>query len=328
MAKYRFLPIGRPLTWHGLLPLLDLAPLWASLKSLKLNNLQFSISRPRLLPNRVAPASPNKFQGVTLLFLAAKTAVEGEGFNPPDAGDFNLPPFIEGNAFATKPILLAFLSVLLIFVFFFLAARKAALVPSKLQFAGESVYSFVRNDLGRDVIGQEFMRFVPYLFTLFTFILVNNIFGIIPLIQFPTMSRISFPYVLAAFTFFVFHYVGIRRHGLFSYLKGIMFIPGVPKPAYVLITPLELATYFLVRPMTLSLRLFANMFAGHLLLLVFFLGGEHLLQGVIGLKLVSPFSFAIGIALTFFEFMVQCLQAYIFTLLTALYIAGALADEH
>ena len=260
-------------------------------------------------------------------FVAAAKAPDG-GFNAPDAGDFNLPPFIEGNEFATKPILLAFLSVVLIGVFFYLASRKAAVVPSKLQFAGETVYSFVRNDLGRDVIGHEFMRFVPYLFTLFTFILVNNIFGIVPLIQFPTMSRVSFPYVLAAFTFFIFHYVGIRRHGLISYLKGIMFIPGVPKPAYILITPLELATYFLVRPMTLSLRLFANMFAGHLLLLVFILGGDHLLQGVIGLKLVSPFSFGIGIVLTFFEFMVQCLQAYIFTLLTALYIAGALADEH
>ncbi len=263
-----------------------------------------------------------------VLYASEGASVGDEGFNPPDAGDFNLPPFIEGNDFATKPILLVFLSVILISVFFYLSARRAALVPSKLQFAGESIYSFVRNDLGRDVIGHEFMRFVPYLFTLFTFILVNNLFGIVPFLQFPTMSRISFPYVLAAFTFAIFHYVGIRHHGLIPYLKGIMFIPGVPKPAYILITPLELATYFLVRPMTLSLRLFANMFAGHLLLLVFILGGEHLLQGAIGLKIVSPFSFVVAIALTFFEFMVQCLQAYIFTLLTALYIAGALADEH
>ena len=175
-------------------------------------------------------------------------ATKGEGFNPPDAGDFNLPPFIEGNEFATKPILLVFLSVLLISVFFIISSRKAAVVPSKLQFAGESIYSFVRNDLGREVIGHEFMRFVPYLFTLFTFILVNNIFGIVPLIQFPTMSRISFPYVLAAFTFFIFHYVGIRKQGFFKYMKEIMFLPGIPKPAYILITPLELATYFLVRP--------------------------------------------------------------------------------
>lgn len=262
--------------------------------------------------------------------LASRMGLQAadEGFNPPNAGDFNLPSFIEGNQYATKPILLIFFSVILISTFFYLSARRAALVPSRLQFAGESIYSFVRNDLARDVIGHEFMRFVPYLFTLFTFILVNNLFGIIPIIQFPTMSHVSFPYVLAAFTFFIFHFVGIRRHGLFSYLKGIMFIPGVPKAAYILITPLELATYFLVRPMTLSLRLFANMFAGHLLLLVFILGGDHLLKGVLGLKLVSPFSFGIGIVLTFFEFMVQCLQAYIFTLLTALYIAGALADEH
>lgn len=251
-----------------------------------------------------------------------------EGFTPPSTADFNLPPVFGDNPYTTKPIFLVFLSVIVISAFFIAASRKALVMPTKLQFAGESIYAFVRNDLARDVIGHEFMRFVPYLFTLFTFILVNNIFGIVPLIQFPTMSRISFPYVLAAFTFFIFHYVGIRKQGFFKYMKEIMFLPGIPKPAYILITPLELATYFLVRPMTLSLRLFANMFAGHLLLLVFILGGEHLLQGVIGLKLVSPFSFLIGIALTFFEFMVQCLQAYIFTLLTALYIAGALADEH
>jgi F-type H+-transporting ATPase subunit a len=142
------------------------------------------------------------------------------------------------------------------------------------------------------------------------------------------MSRVSFPYALALITFLVFHYVGVKKHGIGKYIKDSMFMPGVPKAAYILITPLELLTFFLVRPLTLSLRLFANMFAGHLLLLVFILGGEHLLQGVIGLKLISPFAFSIGIVLTFFEFMVQCLQAYIFTLLTALYIAGALADEH
>ena len=216
----------------------------------------------------------------------------------------------------------------MISAFFILSSRKAAIVPSKFQFAGESVYSFVRENLAKEVIGHEFMRFVPYLFTLFTFILVNNWFGIIPMLQFPPMSRVSFPYVLAFSTYLVFHYVGVRKQGAFKYFKEIMFMPGVPKAAYILITPLEILTFFVVRPLTLSLRLFANMFAGHLLLLVFILGGEHLFQGVIGLKLISPFAFSIGIVLTFFEFMVQCLQAYIFTLLAALYIAGALADEH
>ena len=257
-----------------------------------------------------------------------RLSAEGEGFVPPSSNDFNLPPIFGDNAFTTKPIVMVFFSVILISIFFIASSRKASVVPSKLQFAGESIYAFVRNDLARDVIGHEFMRFVPYLFTLFTFILTNNLFGIVPLLQFPTMSRVSFPYVLAVFTFVVFHYVGIRKQGLGKYLKDIMFMPGVPKPVYILLTPIELATFFLVRPLTLSLRLFANMFAGHLLLLVFIMGGDHLLKGVIGLKLVSPFAFAFGIGLTFFEFMVQCLQAYIFTLLTALYIAGALADEH
>jgi F-type H+-transporting ATPase subunit a len=257
-----------------------------------------------------------------------RLAAEGEGFVPPSANDFILPPFFESIPWLTKPVILAFLAVIVISVFFILSSRKAAVVPSKFQFAGEGVYGFIRDGLAKDVLGPEFMRFVPYLFTLFTFVLVNNVFAIVPMLQFSAMSRVGFPYALAIITYLVYHYVGVKRQGLGHYLKGIAFMPGVPKPIYVLLTPIEIATFFIVRPFTLGLRLFANMFAGHLLLLVFILGGEHLLQGVIGLKLVSPFAFTMGILLTFFEFMVQCLQAYIFTLLTALYVAGSLADEH
>ena len=254
-------------------------------------------------------------------------AFEG-GFVPPSTADFNLPPIIGNNEYTTKPIFLVALSVVLISTFFIIASRKAAVVPSKLQFAGELIYGFVRNDLAREIIGPEFLKFVPLLFSLFTFVLTNNVFGIIPFLQFPSMSHVAFPYVLAAFPFVTFHYIGIKKQGLGHYLKGIAFMPGVPVFAYVLLTPIEIVTYFVTRPLTLSLRLFANMFAGHLLLLVFIMGGDHLIKGVIGLKLIAPFSFSLGIVMTFFEFMVQCLQAYIFTLLSALYIAGALSDEH
>ena len=260
--------------------------------------------------------------------LALRFSAEGEGFVPPSANDFVLPPIFESVTWFTKPILLAFLSVVLISVFFIISSRKAAMVPSRMQFAGESVYGFIRDGLAKDVLGPEFMRFVPYLFTLFTFVLVNNWFGIVPMLQFPTFSRVGFAYALAIITYLVYHFVGVKRQGLGHYLKGIAFMPGVPKPIYVLLTPIELATFFVVRPFTLGLRLFANMFAGHLLLLIFILGGEYLLQGALIMKIASPVAFALGIALTFFEFLVQCLQAYIFTLLTALYIAGALADEH
>ena len=163
-----------------------------------------------------------------------KLHAAGEGFVPPSTNDFNLPPIIDSITWLTKPVLLVFLSVVLVSVFFLLSSRKAAVVPSKLQFAGESIYAFVRNDLARDVIGHEFMRFVPYLFTLFTFVLTNNLFGIVPFLQFPAMSHVAFPYVLAIFSFGVFHYVGIRKHGAIKYLKEIAFMPGVPKPVYIL----------------------------------------------------------------------------------------------
>ena len=254
----------------------------------------------------------------------------GEVFTPPSVNDFELPaifPNVEWLTWLTKPVLLVALSIVLISVFFIAASRKALVVPGKLQFSGELVYDFVRNGLAKDILGPEFMRFVPYLFTLFTFVLVNNVFSIVPVLQFSAMSHVAFPYALAICTYLVYHYVGVKKQGLGHYLKGIAFMPGVPKPIYILLTPIEIATFFIVRPFTLGLRLFANMFAGHLLLLVFILGGEHMLAGAAGLKVVSIFSFGMGIGLTFFEFMVQCLQAYIFTLLTALYIAGSLADE-
>lgn len=259
--------------------------------------------------------------------MLTETLLSGE-FEPPSAADFQFAPIFGDSILFSKPVFLVALSVILIASFFIISARKAAVVPSRLQFAGEGVYSFVRNSIGQDVIGPEFMRFVPFLFTLFTFVLCNNLFGIIPFLQFPSMSRIGFPIALAIFTYVVYHYVGIKHHGLKKYVKDICFMPGVPKWIYIILTPVEFATYFIVRPATLSLRLFANMFAGHLLLLVFTMGGEHLLASTILMKILSIFSFGFAIGLTFFEFGIECLQAYIFTLLTALYIAGALADEH
>jgi len=249
-----------------------------------------------------------------------------EEFVPPSSRDFELPGLF--GSVVTKPILLLLLSAVLIAAFFYLAARRAALVPGRLQFAGEEVYGFVRNSVARDIIGHDFLRYVPYLVTLFTFILVNNLFGIVPLLQFPTMSRFGFPVVLAVLSWLVFNFIGVRRKGLVSYLKETMFPPGLPWPVYFLIAPIELATILITRPLTLALRLFANMFAGHLLLLVFILGGAHLLSSGGLLAAFSPFAFLLAIVLTFFEALIEVLQAYIFVLLTALYIAGALADEH
>lgn len=261
--------------------------------------------------------------------MSAVVRASSEGYVAPGTGDFVLPPFLGSSEFFTKPILLVICSVILISGFFLITARKRALVPGKLQFAGEGVYDFVRNGVARDVIGHDYQKFVAYLTALFCFILVNNIFGIVPVVQFPSMSRIGFPIVLAVIAWLIYNYLGIRKKGFVGYFKTMMFPPGVPKPVYVLLAPLEFAQVVLVRPLTLALRLFANMFAGHLLLLVFILGGEYMLTNeVLLMKLLSPAAFGMGIVMTFFEALVQVLQAYIFTLLVALYIAEALADEH
>jgi F-type H+-transporting ATPase subunit a len=256
-------------------------------------------------------------------------AAQGTQFEAPGPGDFEFAPFLGGSAFLTKPTLIIVLGSLAIAVLFWLAARRASLVPDKGQFIGESVYGFVRDTIVGDTIGREGRAFVPYLTTLFCFIAVLNLSGIIPVLQFPATSKIGVPLFLALVSWVIFNYVGIRRHGFLGYFKAMMFPPGLPKLIYVLLAPLEFFSTVIIRPITLTLRLTLNMFAGHLVLLVCILGGEFLLVekgGVLAALSIVPFGFSI--VLTFFEAFVQVLQAYVFVLLSALYIAGALADEH
>jgi len=253
------------------------------------------------------------------------------GFEAPSPRDFWLPLAGGDSPWAfTRPMLLAGLSVVLIVTWLLVSTRKMAIVPGRGQFFTESVYGLVRNGVARDIIGsREFLRFVPLLFTMFVLILVNNLFGITPLVMFPTMSRFGFPLALALIVFVVYHAVGIRSMGLGGYFKH-MVPAGLPVLILPLIFFLELVTYFVTRPVTLALRLFGNMFAGHILLALCVVGGEHLLFGDtgLGLKATGVLAFVGGFVMTLFEGFVQFLQAYVFTLLTALYIAGSLVEEH
>jgi len=258
-------------------------------------------------------------------------AAEGgeEGFVSPGPRDFVYPPIFGEGTFLTKPMLIVVLGSLVIAVFFYLAARRAAMVPGKLQFVGEGVYGFVRNGIAGDTIGAEGRKFVPYLATLFCFIAVLNVAGIIPFLQFPANSRIAFPLFLAVISWLIFNAVGISRQGFVGYFKNLMFPPGIPKPVYVLLAPIEFVSTIIIRPVTLTLRLTLNMFAGHLVLLLIVLGAEYLLIERGGaLALLSPFLFLFAIVMTFFEGFIQLLQAYVFTLLSAIYIGGALSEEH
>lgn len=273
--------------------------------------------------------------------LVATQLARTEEFHPPGPGDFNLPPVGPDNTFdwlgqthfagVTKPMLLLVLSAILIFVFFRAASSKRELVPGKLQFVGEGAYGFVRNSMGRDIIGsQKFQPYVPYLFALFFFILVNNLFASIPFIQFPTFSRSGLVYSLALLSWVVYNVAGIKAQGGFvKYLKHQCVPPGIKGPMLLLLIPLEFMSNILVRPVTLALRLFANMLAGHLLLILFALGGEHLLLEVGGaVGAVGIVAWLMFIAISFLEILIQFLQAYVFVLLNAMYIQGAVAEEH
>lgn len=263
--------------------------------------------------------------------LGALVLAAGDEFSAPGAKDFDLGPIFGEGTFVTKPMVLVVLSVVIISAFFLVASRSLKVVPGKLQFLGESVYDFGRNNIAREQIGsQDFRPFVPLILSMFTFILVNNIFGIIPFLQFAPFSHIGYPLALSVFIVYpLYHGVGIKRHGLGPYLKKELFPQGAPKAVYILLTPIEIFTKFIMNPITLAIRVFAAMFAGHLILLVFTLAGEYLLvHGSIALKPVSLLSFAFAIIMTFLEALIQVLQAYIFALLSANYIGMALAKDH
>jgi F-type H+-transporting ATPase subunit a len=260
-------------------------------------------------------------------------AAEGDGgFQAPGTEDFFW-PVIGGDSHwsITRPGLVMIISVGILAWFFVTVAGRLTVVPSKRQWMAEQAYGFVRNSIARDVIGaKDFKPYIPLLMTLFTLILFNNVMGVLPFVQFPTFSRIAFPIVLTLIVYVVYHTVAIRRkHGVIGYLKSLV-PPGLPVWLRPIMFVLELLTYFIIRPLTLALRLFGNMLAGHLMLLVFILGGEYLL--IHGSTLLIQFSgiigLAFGVVMTFFELLVQFLQAFIFTLLTALYISDAVSEHH
>jgi F-type H+-transporting ATPase subunit a len=250
---------------------------------------------------------------------------------PPSVEDFYLPSILpwgeHDNYWFTKITALLWVTVALIIIFFLVTYRKPQLVPSKKQWMAESLYGFVRNNIAIEMIGPRGVAFAPYLTTLFSFVLLMNLWGIVPLAQISPNSHIAFPAIIAVISYVMFIYVGIRKHGVVKYFRNAL-IPPAPWFILPLLIPIEFFSNFLVRPFSLAVRLFANMFAGHMLLLVFTLGGFAMLNANIWLVPASIVSWVMTIALTFLEFLVVCLQAYVFTVLTASYVQGALADEH
>lgn len=273
-----------------------------------------------------------------MTFLSTIVAAGGYGEPwelPPVTELFRMPPlpFTENwqllglDLSINRTILIIFASVLFAMALFGVAFRSPTIVPNKLQAAAEGVVSFVRERVAIEIIGPEGTRFVPILLTMFVFILLNNLAKITPGIMLPPTARAAIPLFLALIAWFIYIGVGMKEQGPLTYFKEIAFPPGVPKPVYLILTPIELVSSIIMRPFTLAIRLFANMVAGHILVVItlitihaFLVFGPGLPVGVLALVL-SPLVFG-------FEFFIICLQAYIFTMLTAVYISASLHPAH
>ncbi|NEE00568.1 F0F1 ATP synthase subunit A [Phytoactinopolyspora halotolerans] len=263
----------------------------------------------------------------TTTYLAA----EDDGFHAPSLADF-FPPAIlfEDTIFEFNRVnLVQLIMTIAVAAFFIVAFRNPKVVPRGMQNLGELAVNFVQTQIIDTIMGVGGRRYLPYLVTLFFFILAMNIAGVIPFLNLAGTSVVAIPMMFAIVTWVVFNAAGIRKHGFGSYLRLNLFPPGVPKPIYVLLTPIEFLSTFILRPVTLTIRLLANMMAGHLMLVLFFSGATYLLLDAEWL--LKPFGLgaaAMGFFITAFEILVAVLQAYIFTLLTALYIAGAESESH
>ena len=228
----------------------------------------------------------------------------------------------------TKVTFVVILSVILVVGFFLYAFRRPRMVPKGAQNVGEVGYLFIRDGVAREIIGKDGDKFVPFLFSFFFLIWTMNFMGILPFAQIPATSVFAIPVAFALIVYLTWVPLGIYSQGGWQFFKGMMFPPGVPWPMYFLLTPIELISNLIFRPFTHAVRLFANMFAGHLLIATFSVAAYYLLSATVIGIIGSVASLGVAIALTGFEILIQALQAYIFTLLAAVYISGALHAEH
>ncbi|GAA2206083.1 F0F1 ATP synthase subunit A [Nonomuraea monospora] len=243
---------------------------------------------------------------------------------------FNLPPIIPGVEWFTKPVLLALLAAVLVIGVTWAAFGNPKVVPRGVQNVVEYGYMFVRDQVARPFLGKDADRWMGLLVSLFFLVLVWNLMGVVPLLQFPVASHIAFPAVLAISIYVLKVYLGIKHQGGVGYFKNMMFPPGLPKGIYVLLAPIEFLSNMIIAPFTHAVRLFANMFAGHMLLAFFSMVGFWFL-----FEQLTPLGAPVGIIgvvmtiiFTAFEMFIQFLQAFLFAMLASMYIGGALHPDH
>jgi F-type H+-transporting ATPase subunit a len=229
-----------------------------------------------------------------------------------------------------KIALIAVLAVVISSTIFLLALRQNHdEAPKGIRNLAETIVEFIENGVVMQTMGKDGLAWTPFLLTMFMFIYLCNVPGIIPFFQMPATARMAVPMFLALMVWVIYNATGIKHQGLLGYFKSTLFPPGVPKALYILVTPIEFISAIIVRPFSLAVRLFANMMAGHILLVTFALLSEALFQAKDKVLIpVGILPFFMLIFLTSFEVLVAFLQAYIFAMLTAVYIGGAAHPEH
>jgi len=250
----------------------------------------------------------------------------GCGYPAPSLDNFIFTPiFSIGSFHFTKPMLLAILSALAVIVFFWAAFAKPKLIPGRTQSLGEMGLLAVRDQVLRPALGKKGDAYLPFIISLFFYILVCNLMELIPLLQFPVMSRIGFVWPLVLMMYGLYWYLGFKAKGFFGYFRS--WIPSAPWPILIILVPVEILKYVVVQPFTLGVRLFANMFAGHLLLSIFMVATWYLASFSVGLLYAAGSLFMVFFVFLL-ELLVDLLQAFIFTTLISTYIADSLEHQH
>jgi F-type H+-transporting ATPase subunit a len=235
------------------------------------------------------------------------------------------------NTPITRTIFLFFLAAIVVVAILWFAYRKPTLIRSKFQTAVDAITGFVKDEVAIGIIGPEGTKYFPYLLSIFMFILVGNLFEVTPFINFPITSRMAIPGFLAIVTYLIFVIVGFAKNG-FSYLGDIVWPKSVPVAMRPLVGLIEFVSYFAIRPFSLAVRLLANMVAGHVMLTLLLVTGWVFMTAFGEVSIAKQGAgvlwFILGLGIFVFEILVSVLQAYIFTLLSAVYIQTSVHPEH
>ncbi|MEU0630094.1 F0F1 ATP synthase subunit A [Streptomyces sp. NPDC001890] len=254
----------------------------------------------------------------------------GCGFPGPGLHSFLFEPIFgdaDSNIYFNKTMLLALLGTVIIVGFFWAAFRKPKVVPGKLQMVAEAGYDFVRRGIVYETLGKrEGEKYVPLMVSIFFFVWMMNLWSIIPLAQFPVTSVIAYPAGLALIVYVLWMSITFKRHGFVGGFKNLTGYDKSLGPVLPMVMVIEFFSNVIVRPFTHAVRLFANMFAGHTLLLLFTIASWYLLNGI-GIAYAGV-SFVMVIVMTAFELFIQAVQAYVFVLLACSFIQGAVAEHH